>query len=61
MLETQMKRHFALTTLILVASLLSACWMMGDRGYRMEPVGMEKVGNQDQWSKKLANGGLIHN
>jgi len=42
---------YALAALFLAATLLTACWMMGDPGYRMEPVGMEKI-NQNQWVKK---------
>jgi hypothetical protein len=48
-----MKRSYTFAALFLMTSLLTACWMMGDRGYRMEPVGMEKAGNQDQWTKKF--------
>ncbi len=48
-----MKRHYTLAALILLAWLHSACWMLGDRGYTMEPVGMEKAANQDQWTKQF--------
>jgi len=51
--RTIVKRHYAFAALFLMAWLLTACWMMGDRGYRMEPVGMGKAENQDQWTKKF--------
>jgi hypothetical protein len=50
---TIMKRYYTLAALFLMASVLTACWMMGDRGYTMEPVGMEKAGDQEQWTKKF--------
>jgi hypothetical protein len=48
-----MKRFYTLTAACLMTSILTACWVIGDRGYSMEPVGMEKAGNQEQWTKKF--------
>ena len=42
----------AAVLLLLIAPTLSTCLAIGDRGYRMEPVGMEKVG-KGQWARKF--------
>jgi hypothetical protein len=47
------RRIPTIIALFLALTVLSSCWAMGDHGFRMEPVGMDRIDSQNLWTKRF--------